>query len=193
MAFSSLKYDKCAETESMKMAGNIYSYIAKPPVSDIPCIPNTPLVIMQQAGDSYSSGTRIPFSGPIDVDSDLRGVGRYASDCVAAKYSPKCGVCGVMNTLIATEGGYCEQCNSALGMARNISFGTCDFAVDATRLSNPATNAKGVTVPRWNPLCSNPQDHVFFPGQYLLDTRSIIKDSYRPCIPVPRVNSMNPM
>ena len=193
MSFNRLRFDACAEKSFLQEAKGMSDYILRPPISDSPCIPSSPLVIMQRAGDSIENGPRVPFDGPVDVDTKLRGIDRRSNKCANSQYIPKCSQCGVMSAALAAATGYCEQCKAPLGMGYDINFGSCDFKVDCTRNSNPSGNVRGRDTTRFDPLCSNPQEHVFFPGRYMIDTRTIVKDNYRPCIPYPKVNSMNPL
>ena len=58
----------------------------------------------------------------------------------------------------------------------------CYFGTEDTRLSNPPSTLKGTGINRFNPLCFNPQEKIFFPGEYHVPSRMVFKDNHRPCI-----------
>ena len=64
-----------------------------------------------------------------------------------------------------------------------VDMPACHFGVEDTRLSNPPSTLRGTGVNRFQSLCFNPQEKIFFPGSYQNSTRLIVKDNHRACIP----------
>lgn len=62
-------------------------------------------------------------------------------------------------------------------------FDSCGFNTEDTRLSNPPSTLKGTGINRFQSLCFNPQEKIFFPGDYQVSTRMVFRDNHRPCIP----------
>jgi len=99
----------------------------------------------------------------IDVDSELIGITRKASQCPTDQY-------------IATNKPSCKtskvrECN--------------ELAREDTRLSNPASTLRGTGINRWEWLCKNPQRTALVPFDYLIGNRLVVKDNHRPCVPTP--------
>lgn len=72
-------------------------------------------------------------------------------------------------------------------------FDSCGFNTEDTRLSNPPNTLKGTGINRFQPLCFNPQEKIFFPGDYQVSTRLVFRDNHRPCIPSLDVISRAPL
>jgi len=64
-----------------------------------------------------------------------------------------------------------------------VDMPNCYFGVEDTRLSNPPSTLRGTGINRFQSLCFNPQEKIFFPGEYHIPSRLVVKDSFRPCIP----------
>ena len=79
------------------------------------------------------------------------------------------------------------MCNQNL-----VNLPDCHFPVENTRLSNPPSTLRGTGWNRFDPLCLDPQDQIFFPGEYQIPTRTVFRDNFRPCVRKVRVNSMHP-
>ncbi len=69
----------------------------------------------------------------------------------------------------------------------------CDIPIENTRLSNPPCTLRGTGWNRFDPICMNPQDQIFFPGEYQIPTRLVFKDNHRPLLPRVNINDMNPI
>jgi len=69
----------------------------------------------------------------------------------------------------------------------------CAFNTEDTRLSNPPATLRGTGVNRFQPLCFNPQEKIFFPGDYHVSSRLVFRDNHRPCIPSLDVISRPPL
>lgn len=74
-----------------------------------------------------------------------------------------------------------------------VDFPSCSFNTEDTRLSNPPSTLKGTGVNRFQPLCFNPQEKIFFPGEYHTSTRLVFRDNHRPCIPSLKTISAPPL
>ena len=74
-----------------------------------------------------------------------------------------------------------------------VDFPSCSFNTEDTRLSNPPSTLKGTGVNRFQPLCFNPQEKIFFPGEYQTSTRLVFRDNHRPCVPSLKVISQPPL
>jgi hypothetical protein len=74
-----------------------------------------------------------------------------------------------------------------------VDFPVCRFGIEDTRLSNPPSTLRGTGVNRFNPLCFNPQEKIFFPGELHIPSRIIMKDNHRPCIPSLNIISKPPL
>lgn len=74
-----------------------------------------------------------------------------------------------------------------------VDMPACAFNTEDTRLSNPPSTLRGTGINRFNPLCFNPQEKIFFPGDYHVSTRLVFRDNHRPCIPSLEVISRPPL
>jgi len=74
-----------------------------------------------------------------------------------------------------------------------VDFPSCGFNTEETRLSNPPSTLRGTGVNRFQPLCFNPQEKIFFPGDYHISSRLVFRDNHRPCIPSLDVISRPPL
>ena len=74
-----------------------------------------------------------------------------------------------------------------------VDMPSCLFNTEDTRLSNPPSTLRGTGINRFNPLCFDPQDKIFFPGDYHVSTRLVFRDNHRPCIPSLEVISRPPL
>ena len=74
-----------------------------------------------------------------------------------------------------------------------IDFPGCNFNIEDTRLSNPPSTLRGTGVNRFTPLLMNPQENIFFPGEYHIPSRTDFRDNHRPCLPSLKTINQNPM
>jgi hypothetical protein len=174
MSFNRLKYDiglKRLDDESSVKAGN---YVVNTPIITQNCFQTNPRIIDQKVGVSMSKNSDWRFyAGPVDVESQLLNLNRRASRDPATKYNPLKDAC--------------RDNDSCL-----INLPDCYFPTSDTRLSNPATNLRGINIERFDPLCQDPQKNVFFPGSKLIPTRLVVKDTFNRATPRPAINSMAP-
>ena len=201
MSFNRLKYDFCEEKNTINQSIRPGDYKVNTPIACNGCFQVNPSVVMQKGGVSMQKDTPWRFyNGPVDVESDLKNITRPATKCPTFKYQPKCE-----NTVCLNQGQPCGQgvvkgcetsnaVNKEGAMANDhlADFNDCLFPVENSRLSNPPCTLRGTGINRFNPLCLNPQDHIFYPGEYQIPSRLVVKDNHRPCVPTPAVNSLDP-
>jgi hypothetical protein len=201
MSFNRLKYDFCEEKNTINQSIRPGDYKMNTPVTCNGCFQVNPSVVMQKGGVSLQKDTPWRFyNGPIDVESELKNITRPATKCPTFKYQPKCE-----NTVCLNQGHPCGQgvvkgCENsdainkegAMGNDNLVDLNDCLFPVENTRLSNPPCTLRGTGINRFNPLCLDPQDQIFYPGEYQIPTRLVVKDNHRPCVPTPAINSLDP-
>ncbi len=202
MSFNRLKYDKCETKEYNKSTLGPGQYQMQTPIMCNLCLNDNPWIQNQKQGVSLNSHVDWRFySGPVDVESELLNLNQPSSRCPSNKYSPRCDPNGC-STGEPCGQGVSQHCSDSTNPLRNswnrpgdnnlVNFPRCHFAVDDTRLNNPASNLRGTGWNRFDYLLMNPQEKVFFPGQNNVCTRTVMKDNHRPLIQQPRVNSMDP-
>lgn len=118
------------------------------------------------------AGVSVTRQAPIiDVESDLLGLPRKATDNPYQKYRPSKGKLPVFHLREGT------------------------LKKDYTRISNPLMNSRGVGVNRFEPMYINPQhkSHWWFPNRGGINNRLAEKDKYITVIPKPmKGNPMDP-
>lgn len=199
-----IKYDPCAVRQDLRQSEGPGQYSVGTPAIRETCLPASSRIISQRGADSQPWNFQHRFyTGPVDVESDLRNIDRPATDCPSKKYDPRVSNCGCENQGQPGGAGVINGCSYTMGIPHLKqgqrcgdftlqSVPICDFGVEDTRLSNPASNLRGTGVNRFNPLCLDPQANLFFPGAIEINSRLLCKDNHRPCVPNPAVNSMAP-
>jgi len=94
---------------------------------------------------------------------------------------------GVLNSVKGTDGKSTD--GKRVGDDLN-DYPECGIPAEDTRLSNPPCNLRGTGINRWEYLDRNPQEFFEVPrsgGIFAptVNTRTILKDNHRPCIPNP--------
>jgi len=165
MSFNRLNYDTCAYKHVLsETVGPCEYQIGTPHISCDPCFPTDPAYRLQRQGASVSGQQKM-----IDVDSELMGITRIASNCPSKNYLPK-------------ENNKGELCQGEVLH----HYKDCDVATaEETRTSNPPCNLRGTGWNRWEWLCMDPQERVLIPFDNAVSNRIIVKDNHRPCIPNP--------
>lgn len=157
MSLSGLKYDDCAYTHKLNESVSSGNYMLDTPRPCNPCFVVSPGVFVGGFGASVCT------KDLIDVNSELLNITRPASDCPSKKFLPK-----------------------VEPLCQPTHFRECDFLTrEDTLVSNPKCTGKETTVNRWEWLCRNPQDRAIVPFEFLVNNRTITKDSHRPCLPKP--------
>lgn len=123
------------------------------------CITGDP---WRQAGEA---GARCSSRSLVDVDSELIGITRPATNCPSGKFQ-------------ATSPAFCSNL---------MQYRDCGETVrtEDTRLSNPPCTLRGTGYNRWEWLCQDPQERVEVPFDFLINSQLIAKDCHRPCVPRP--------
>ena len=187
MSFNRSPYDICSYKYQLaeSIGPGVYQLV-RPDNQSVPGLPKDPRFIAQTSGVSISKNTSL-----IDIDSELLGISRNLSNCPERKYMP--------------DGNANGQCGARTGNVRNGCQSTAKLCVDNseilkfqdnglwsedTRLSNPASNLKGLAPNRWAWLCQDPQDRVVEPFDFQINTKIVSKDNHRPCLPTP-INQFN--
>jgi hypothetical protein len=111
-----------------------------------------PTVRMQKWGASHDM-----TSTKTDVESDLRNLARPSTRTVCGQYKPEEG---------------------AAVAARLTAMPESEFPQTHARLVDPPCTLRGSGVNRWEWLCQNPQENVFVPFEWNVDSRHAAKDSY---------------
>lgn len=210
MSFQRTRYDPCEAKQYINESTTSASYGVNTPVMCGNCFPQDPRIIMQKTGVSLNTGVDQRFySGPVDVESDLQGINRPASRCPTKKYQAYCPNCQCEHQGAPCGDGVAAGCqpldSGLMGAARFrkvgqrcndnnlMDFPSCFFGVEDTRLTNPPSNIRGLTMNRFVPLLLPAQKNVLFPGEAGVPSRIVAKDNHRPCIPSLNVISQDPM
>jgi len=201
MSFNNLMYDTCEAKVAIKESVGPGLYQMNTPVLCNTCFQDNPQIINQRGGVSMNANADWRFyAGPVDVETDLLNINRPATNCPSGKYEPKCPNCGVVVSGQPCGDGValsCYNCKMKIptgGMCNQdlVNLPDCHFPIENTRLSNPPCTLRGTGWNRFDPLCMDPQDQIFFPGEYQIPTRTVFRDNFRPCVRKTKVNSMHP-
>lgn len=186
MSFQRTRYDPCEAKQSITESAQAASYPLNTPVLGGNCFPSEPQIAAQKTGVCLNKASEQRFySGPVDVETDLLGINRQASRCPQKKFQPDAQTIKSSGDKFHASFQETKQnCNSD-----QLNLPSCFFSVEDTRLSNPARNIKGMTMNRFIPLILPAQEQVLFPGEYMIPSRTVIKDNHRPCIPSLKVIS----
>lgn len=167
MSLTSLDYDKCTYKHNLSQSIGPGEYQSQTPMPHCrECFSNDPRLRMAKSGNSKCAD--VPL---IDVDSELQGITRRASNCPFDKWLPrKEAFCGLRDMPICRD----EK-----------------MRTEDTRLSNPPCTLRGSDngFNRWEWLCRNPQERVGIPFDVQVNSRTLTKDNHRPIIPTPMDNS----
>lgn len=202
--FSSIKNDECAINQQYEQSEGPGVYAVETPAIRESCLPRDARIISQKGADSqpWNYAQRF-YYGPVDVESDLMNIDRPASDCPENKYDPRYTNCGCENQGEPGGAGVISGCTYGFlgpsiqegqkcGDNTLVNIPQCNFGVEDTRLSNPASNLRGTGWNRFDPIALDPQAQLLFPGAYNINSRLLTKDNHRPCVRTPNVNNMNP-
>jgi hypothetical protein len=168
MSFSRLNYDDCTYKHTVRESIGPGDYVLGTPRVDCDgCFFPSPNVIMNHFGGAVCG------KDLIDVDSELMGIRRKASNCPSDKFLP-------------TDKPMCtpqfnKECH--------------ELTSEETRMSNPACTLRGTGWNRWEWLCKNPQDKALMPFDFLINNRLVVKDNHRPCVvdPMDQSEGLPPM
>lgn len=163
MNFNRLNYDNCTYQHNLKQSVGVADYIlGMPRVNCNACF---------HADPSMGAIDTLPAVKPkdalVDIDSELMGLNRKASNCPTAAYIPD-----------LSKPEEARYTTTPIADCRAIS-------VEETRLSNPPSTLREQGWNRWEMLWENPQTRAEVPFRFNVNNRLIVKDNHRPCIPAP--------
>lgn len=167
MSFSRLSYDNCTYTHMLRESVGPGEYsIATPKVDCESCYFPTPDIRMTRRGVGKSKDL-------VDIDSELIGITRKASNCPLNKFLPV------------------KEENQNINLGKDCMH----LTTEETRISNPPCTLRGTGWNRWEWLCQNPQDKIFIPFDFNINERMIAKDNHRPIIqqPIDQQGSLPPI
>jgi hypothetical protein len=210
MSFNRLMYDHCEGKKRLDQSVGPGNYKTNTPVLCGNCLQTDPHIQPNRTGVSLNSGVNWRFyAGPIDVESDLFNLNRVASRCPKNKYQPMGGACKCTNQGQPRGAGVISECSPQENFSNKqarfrtqgqrcndnnlVSVPECYFGTEDTRLSNPPSSLRGTGINRFDPLCFDPQEKIFFPGDYHVSTRLVFRDNHRPCIPSLETISAKPL
>lgn len=160
MSFNRLNFDPCTYKHNLRQSVGPGDYFISTPRPECnSCFSADPSVNTKGYG-SIGNCQDVPL---VDVDSELIGLTRKASNCPLDHYVP-------------SSKAFCKLTN--LRDCRSLPS-------EDTRLSNPPCTLKENGWNRWEWLCQNPQDKALMGFDYNINNRLIVKDNHRPCIPKP--------
>jgi hypothetical protein len=166
MSFNRLKYDSCQLKKQNDESSGPGMYMIETPIIPDKVFNDNPRVVNQKLGASIPKDVDWRFyNGPVDIESKLWNLEEPSSKCTSYQ-SP-------------------SYMRSETVEPEVIHFPSLD-----TRLSIPML--KEASCNRFESLCMNPQEHIFFPLDHTVSTRIVFKDNHRPMIPKPKINDMNP-
>jgi len=189
MSFNRLNYDTCEYKQTISQSVGPGDYqLNTPPISCEPCYPYPPSIRLQRSGNSVDLSKYM-----IDIDSELLNITRPYSKCSSKKYVPTCPECSCTMGEPCGQGVgvACKSCKTKLkpgqrcGDEKLHNWKDCTLPTEETRTSNPPCNLRGTGINRWEWLCLNPQERVEEPFDSQIQTRILVKDNHRPCIPTP--------
>jgi len=161
MSFTRYNYDSLRTQKKLQQSTGTCRYMLNVPGPFTEhCYMQDPQIRIQKFGANLM---KVKDGHPIDIDSDLKGVGKKL----------KGG--GLLNT-----SSY--KYNSP--QTRSLHFDTCTAPVtDQTRVTHPAKNYKSLEQTRRDYPLFNPQENTCFHFQNNLNTRLLERDSYVPKLP----------
>ena len=159
MNFTRLNYDDCTYKTNLKSSVGPGDYmLSTPTIECMPCFSFDPRLVNKGSGVSTCTNKAM-----VDVDSELMGLTRKASNCPTSKYLP-------------TGEPFCQL--SKLADCRALPL-------EDTRLSNPPCTLRSTGWNRWEWLCQDPQNKALIPFDYNINYRLVVKDNHRPCVAKP--------
>lgn len=169
MNLTSLNYDKCTYQHNLTQSVGPGEYWTQTPMPHCrECLSDDPRLRLSKSGNSKCADRPL-----VDVDSELLGITRKASNCPFDKFIPsKKPFCGKKKDM--------PRCHDEIMVSED------------TRLSNPPCTLRGRNngFNRWEWLCQNPQERVEVPFDVKINTRTLAKDTHRPCLPTPLDQTM---
>ena len=160
MSFNRLNYDQCTYKHNMRQSMGPGEYHLGAPRPECNSCFSADPSMNSRGYKSVGNCSDVPL---VDVDSELIGIKRKASNCPADHYIP-------------TNKEFCQK--TPLVDCRSLPN-------EDTRISNPPCTLRGTGWNRWEWLCQNPQDKALVSFDYMINNRLVVKDNHRPCVPSP--------
>ena len=158
MSFNRLNYDTCTYKTNLRQSVGPGDHMINTPKQDcVGCFSPDPSFRLAHFGGGVCKDKPL-----VDVDSELIGLNRKASNCPAEHYIPGKPFCNVTPL---------QDCRA--------------IPREDTRLSNPPCTLRGTGWNRWEWTCENWQTRALAPFDYMINNRTIVKDNHRPCLPKP--------
>jgi len=158
MNFTRLNDDTCTYEANLKKSIGPGDYMLNTPTVECQeCFLFDPQITGKGKGVAICNNKPL-----VDVDSELMGITRKASNCPSKQYLPTEQYCNLLPL---------KNCRG--------------MSVEDTRQSNPPCTLKSTGWNRWEWLCRNPQANALVPFDYNINYRIVVKDNHRPCLPKP--------
>lgn len=164
MNFTRLNYDLDTYHHNLKQSTGSSDYMLGTPMPNCKdCLSPNPNIRQNLSGVSTCADRAL-----IDVDSEMIGIMRRATNCPNGKYFPN------QPTAFCSQQRVPSECDAGL-------------SPEDTRLSNPPCTLRGTNngFNRWEWTCQDPQSRVSIPFDVLISERTLAKDNHRPCVPNP--------
>jgi hypothetical protein len=160
MSYTRLNYDQCTYQTNLRQAvgPGEYALSAAPAANCGTCFPADPY---RQGG---RGGASCEGAHLVDLDSELIGITRPATNCPAGHY-------------LAAAPPPCAP--------RPYRDCPLEVGTEGTRLSHPPCTLRETGWNRWEWLCQDPQEQVALPFAAMVNTDIVAKDAHRPCLPAP--------
>lgn len=167
-----LNQDECTYKQNLKQSMGPGEYMVNVPHTRCDeCFEPDPSFRMSSQVRQPNGVSRCANTHFIDVDSELKGITRPATNCAQDQFLGQ-KYCNLKHM---------PDCN------RDHRRPTED-----TRLSNPPCTLRGTGWNRWEWLCMNPQDKALVPFEYNINNRLLVKDNHRPCVTDPIEDKVSP-
>lgn len=162
--FNRLKYDTCTYSQDLKQSVGVSDYVlGLPRVHCSACFPYDPMTSVGYAQASVPQATSL-----VDLDSELMGITRKASNCPSSHYVPDLSKPEFERFSLAPI----QDCRS--------------IPNEGTRLSNPPCTLREQGWNRWEHLKEDPQKtRAEVPFRFNVNNRLVVKDNHRPLVQTP--------
>lgn len=163
-----LNSDKETYKHNLKQSVGPGEYQSQTPLREChECFASDPRLRHSRGGNSKCKD--VPL---IDVDSELRGYTRRASNHPLDKFIPR---------------GFPDDRKPFCKLEKVRPCQDESMTTQDTRFSNPPSTLRGIEngFNRWEWLCQNPQERIEIPFDVQIDSRTVMKDNHRPHIPEP--------
>jgi hypothetical protein len=197
MSFNRIKYDECNERTNQINSLKQSLYQLDPPLLRQNNFQLNPQIINQRGGVSMDKNYRWRFyTGPVEVDSDLKNITRRSTKCVDGQYKPKCRVCGnpCQNQINENTGVLeCILCKDKRTCDNNLlNMDYTYFPTSNPRIDDPACNLR-------NRESQNRFVSAFFDPKrngrlenVNISTQQYVKQNFKHKGCIPSINDMKP-